>query len=118
MKRLLILLASFAVVAGTSCAAEPADPASSEVRLVDLGVPLDGVVDEDIWRAAPAGCEGRLDGRDLVEKVARAENAPGLAVVVDEDGDALCVDSLESIAIELMKLQGDPSPDPMYPKLL
>ena len=118
MKRLLIVLASLAVVAATSCAAEPADPGSSEVRLVDLGVPLDGMVDEAVWRAAPAGCEGRLDERDLVERVARAENGPGLGVVVDEDGDPLCVDSLESIAIELMKLQGDPSPDPMYPKLL
>lgn len=118
MKRLLILLASLAVVAVTSCAAEPADPASSEVRLVDLGLPLDGVVDEAVWRAAPAGCEGRLRTNDLVEKVARAENAPGLGVVVDQDGDPLCVDSLESIAIELMKLHGDPSPDPMYPKLL
>lgn len=118
MKRLLILVATLAVLLGASCVAEPADPASSEVRLVDLGVPIEGVVGEEVWRAAPSGCEGRIDDDDLVDKVARAENAPGLAVVMSEAGDPLCVDSLESIAAELMKLHGDPSPDPMYPKIL
>lgn len=121
MKRLLILVA--AVVAAASCAAEPADPgsvaaSSSTVQLMDLGFHLDGAVAENVWREAPAGCEGRIDEYDLVDRVARAENAPGLAVVVTHGGVPLCVDSLESIALELMKLQGDPSPDPMYPKVL
>lgn len=101
-----------------ACVAEPLEPTSAdEASLIEIELEIEGAIDEKIWRHAPAGCEGRLFD-DAVHRIARAEGAPDLAVVLDEDGDLVCVDTIESIAIELERLEGDPSPDPMYPQML
>ncbi len=112
-----ILGATVLLLGGLACTAEPVSPTSSGEELIELGLTVDGVVGEAVWRRAPAGCEGRLDAGE-VGRVAWAENAPGLGVVLDEEGDPLCVDTLESIAIEVEKLEGDPSPDPMHPTMV
>lgn len=117
MRGFCAVIVSALVLLG-ACIAEPYEPTSAdEASLLDIDLELDGAVDERIWRHAPAGCEGRLFD-DAVHRIARAEGAPDLAVVLDEDGDPVCVDTIESIAIELERLEGDPSPDPMYPKML
>lgn len=115
--RLILGVAVILAVSLTACAAEPVSSASSEGELLELGLPLEGEVAERVWRSAPSGCEGRLSAEDI-EHVAWAENAPGLGVVLDEEGEVLCVDTLESIAIEVEKVKGDPSPDPMHPAFI
>lgn len=71
----------------------------------------DLVINEMIWQDAPAGCEGRLSDSEV--EVAWAEGAPSLAVVVDLNELALCVDTWESIEIEIQKATVDrPSQDP------
>jgi hypothetical protein len=74
---------------------------------------IEGVVPEEIWRAAPIGCEGLLSDGSI--SFSRAENAPGLGVAVDASGAPVCVDSWQDIVAELEKFGGDPSPDPMDP---
>lgn len=112
------IVAGCALLAWAGCVGGPGEPTSSEDHgLLELDVPVEGVIDERVWRHVPVGCEGRID-EDDIRHIARAENAPELGVVLDDDGDPVCVDTLESIAIELERLQGDPSPDPMYPKML
>ena len=103
-----------------ACTADVREEPSSadDGLLLELTIPVDGIVDESVWRHAPKSCEGVLIDEREIHRIARAENAPGLAVVLDDDGDALCVDTIESIAIELERVSGDPSPDPMMPKML
>lgn len=115
--RLILGVAIFLTVSVAACVAEPVSSASSEGELLELGLPLEGEVAERVWRSAPSGCEGRLSAEDI-EHIAWAENAPGLGVVLDEHGDPLCVDTLESIAVEVEKVKGDPSPDPMRPAFI
>jgi hypothetical protein len=102
-----------------ACTADVREPASGEeATLIELTIPVEGFVDEAVWRHAPDGCEGRLLHESEIHRIARAENAPSLAVVIDDEGEVLCVDTIESIAIELERVSGDPSPDPMMPKML
>ena len=102
-----------------ACTADVREPASAEeYTLLELTIPVRGLVEEAVWRLAPDGCEGLIDDEGDIHRIARAENAPGLVVVIDDEGEALCVDTIESIAIELERVSGDPSPDPMMPKML
>jgi hypothetical protein len=71
------------------------------------------LVPESMWRMAHEGCEGLIDEEFFF--LARAENEPDLGVIVDGEGDVVCVDTWESIELELDKVMGDPSPDPMRP---
>lgn len=119
MRRFTQILSGLLVLFLVACVGEIGETTSAgDEPLFELELPVEGVVDESIWRAAPEGCEGRLYEDADARRIAHAENAPGLAVVLDEEGDPVCVDTLESIAIELERLEGDPSPDPMYPKML
>jgi len=112
---LFVALALAAAIPG--CAMETDDPvgSSSGLGLWDIGFEVDGIIKEQVWRMAPEGCEGRLEGEDI-ERVAYAEGAPDLGVVISVDGEPVCVDELDQIIEEMWELEGDPSPDPMYPK--
>lgn len=119
MTRLPHLLVYVIALGLAACTADVREPTSAgDGTLIELTVPVLGFVDEAVWRLAPNSCEGRLEGEADVHRIARAENAPGLVVVLDDEGEALCVDTIESIAIELERVSGDPSPDPMMPKML
>ncbi len=85
---------------------------SNQDALIEYILPQH-LVPQDIWQMAPASCEGVLSD-DMIE-ISPAENAPSLGVVLDEAGDAICVDTWAAIRIEIDRVKGDPSPDPMRP---
>ena len=51
------------------------------------------------WEAAPAGCEGRLATPGLTFRVASAQD--GLIAAVDDQGNIVCVDTVEAVQSEL-----------------
>lgn len=55
-------------------------------------------VDSTDWMAAPAGCEGRIDGDT---EFALASAPSGLIAAVDAMGRVICVDTVESVQQEL-----------------
>ena len=98
------------VVAGC---VQPADDPTISLTLMDLGYPVpEHTVSEGIWRELPATCDGFAEHGDL--ETAYAENAPSLGVLMLE-GEPVCVDTWDGIQIELERVLGDPSPDPMHP---
>lgn len=107
-------LAAFALTTFEGCVSEDGAGVGQEQGLsLDYVVPS-FLVPEEIWmQDALAGCEGRLHDDDIA--VAWAEGAPSLGVVLDENGRAICVDTWQAIQIELDRVKGDPSPDPMRP---
>ncbi len=93
--------------------AQPADDPTIELTLNELGFPVpEHTIDEGIWRELPASCDGFADHADL--ETAYAENAPSLGVLM-LGGEPVCVDTWAGIQIELERVLGDPSPDPMHP---
>jgi hypothetical protein len=93
-----ILLCTLAAIAG--CAASPDDLGGGTSGLIEISpntAPL-GWVHSEEWRSAPAGCEGKL-GQDIEFEVASADD--GLVAAVADDGDIVCVDSVESVQEEL-----------------
>ncbi|MGE0790960.1 MAG: hypothetical protein AB7S26_35140, partial [Sandaracinaceae bacterium] len=76
----------------------------------------EAVVPRSVWEDAPAGCEGI----DLaLVSLARVEDEPLLAALVNGDGSVACVDSLSTLLLELraerIELSEDPSPQPSDP---
>lgn len=95
------------------CLASHEDVTGVTSAALDYGIEPVGTVPEYIWREVAQSCDGLLSGVDDME-FARAENAPGLGVALDEDGEPVCVDSWAAIHAELEDIvKGDPSPDPM-----
>lgn len=113
MKRHLTTSALLIGLFGLSaCGGEP-DPASSyHGALIEYVIP-EHLVPEDIWQMVPPSCEGLLTD-DMIH-ISPAENAPSLGVVLDASGEAICVDTWAAIRIEIDRVKGDPSPDPMRP---
>jgi hypothetical protein len=113
MSRIIGRPLAFVLAFAAASACSPTQP-SGESDALSVAEPA-FLVPETLWRMAPAGCEGLID-EDLFF-IARAQNEPDpdLGVVVDGDGVVVCVDTWESIRIELDRLKGDPSPDPMRP---
>ena len=112
MKRILGTFAVLGLLAGLGGGCTSSEPAGSEGDALLVEEPV-FLVPEWMWRMAPEGCEGRVD-EDLFF-VARAQNEPDLGVVLDGEGVPVCVDTWDSIRIELDRVKGDPSPDPMRP---
>lgn len=97
---------------GFACGGEP-DPADGSYgALLEYVVP-ERLVPEAVWQMAPPSCDGVL--MDDMIHISQAENAPALGVVLNELGEAICVDTWSAIRIELDRVKGDPSPDPMHP---
>jgi hypothetical protein len=111
MRRVIIGL-SLLLLGSIACGGEPDDAGGGYGALLEYVVP-EHLIPESVWQTAPPGCDGRLRG-DVIH-ISRAENAPLLGVVIDEDGNPICVDSWDAIQIELSRVMGDPSPDPMRP---
>jgi len=94
------------------------EPGASEAALRDFGLVVPGAtIEERVWQTAPLGCDGLLDDdADVLDELGydlmHAEGAPDLGVVMDGNMP-VCVDTWEAIHIELEKVLGDPSPDPM-----
>ena len=94
---------------------QPADDPNIAITLSTQGFPIpDQTVSEGIWRDLPASCDGIAARGDL--ETAFAENAPALGVLMYE-GEPVCVDTWDGIRIELERVLGDPSPDPMHPRI-
>jgi hypothetical protein len=114
MKRLSGFISFVALLGAlTGCVGGP-DTGQEQGLLIDEVLP-GYLVPASIWmQDSLAGCEGRLsDDEDVA--VAWAEGEPSLGVVLDENGQAICVDTWEDIQLELDRVKGDPSPDPMRP---
>lgn len=110
MMRWLRLAFMVSIVA--ACAQQVDDPAISPA-LLQSGFPIpEHTVSERIWRDLPATCDGFAEHGEL--ETAYAENAPALGVLMYE-GEPVCVDTWRGIQIELERVLGDPSPDPMHP---
>ncbi len=105
-------LLSAGVLAGLVVACAEPEPASHQDALIEYILP-EHRVPEDVWQMAPPSCEGLLSD-DMVH-ISPAENAPSLGVVLDDDGEAICVDTWAAIRLEIDRVKGDPSPDPMHP---
>ena len=89
-------------------------PSIEHAFLLDLDPA--GEVAARVWMDAPQSCEGQLEAVETWT-LHYAEGAPSLGVIIDENGDAVCVDNWSSIREELERAMGDPSPDPMLPVL-
>ena len=111
MKKVWLLVATMLLA---SCAGEESREEALILGMASFDVPRPELtIPEGIWRDLPAGCEGVLgDGEEVT--VAYAENAPTLGVLLYE-GEPLCVDTWGILHIELERVLGDPSPDPMRP---
>ncbi|MBW2461232.1 MAG: hypothetical protein JRH11_06270 [Deltaproteobacteria bacterium] len=108
----LIVGLSLALFAGAACGGEP-DPSGADYgALLEYLIP-DRFIPEEVWQTAPASCGGILS--DDMIRIGHAAGAPALGVVLDEVGRAICVDTWDAIHIELSRIKGDPSPDPMMP---
>lgn len=85
-------------IGGTALAGCGVDPtaggASSDLLLMDS---LE-TIEESNWTDAPAGCEGHLEG-DVIFAIASVDE--GLVAAVGEDGEIICVDTVEAIEAEL-----------------
>ena len=107
---LLVVAASLVVVVACT---QPVDDPAISLTLMDRGFPIpEQTVSEGIWRDLPATCDGIAEEGNL--ETAFAENAPALGVLMLE-GEPVCVDTWNGIRIELERVLGDPSPDPMHP---
>jgi hypothetical protein len=104
-KTTLVMLAAAILVA---CSGGPTDdPRSHSVGLVD-SPPLPTLVLEDFQNAAE-GCEGRLDG---TEEFGITQTD---ALVVARHGtDAVCIDTLEAVSLELEALGAGYAADELY----
>jgi hypothetical protein len=116
MKAQLILAALLALLLGfgIACGGEPDPSEGSYSALLEYVVP-ERLVPESVWQMAPPSCEGVL--MDDMIQISQAEGAPTLGVVFDAEGEPLCVDTWSAIRLELTRVMGDPSPDPMRPLL-
>lgn len=103
---------SMALTLVIGCGGEPDPSGSTYGPLLEYVIP-DHLVPAEVWQTAPPSCGGVL--ADDVISIGHAEGAPALGVVLDEAGRAICVDTWAAIRIELSRVQGDPSPDPMMP---
>ena len=75
-----------------------------EIRAVDTApVPV------DLWQAAPAGCQGRLDSTLTFRFTSGAD---GLVAAVSPDGRVVCVDTLDSVRVEIESTEGTPEETP------
>jgi len=110
MSALVALLLGF----GIACGGDPDEAEGGYSALIEYVIP-EHLVPESVWQMAPPSCDGVL--MDDMIHISQAENAPSLGVVLDSDGEALCVDTWDAISIELDRVKGDPSPDPMRPML-
>jgi len=109
----LILGSSLALFGGSAaCGGEPDPSGANYGALLEYVVP-ERFISEAIWQMAPASCGGVLS--DDMIRIGHAAGAPALGVVLDEAGRAICVDTWDAIHIELNRIKGDPSPDPMLP---
>lgn len=95
----------FVAVAMVGCGAEPsAGGTSSELLMAESLGTLDGAT----WASAAAGCEGHLGG-DVIFAIASAD--AGLVAAVDEDGEVVCVDTVEAVEEELQETGRDEEAD-------
>jgi hypothetical protein len=115
IKGLLLLLPLSLAVGGIACGGEPDDASGGYGALIEYVIP-ERLIPESVWQMAPPSCDGIL--RDDMIHISHAENAPSLGVVIDEDGEPICVDTWDAIHIELSRVKGDPSPDPMRPIMI
>jgi hypothetical protein len=111
MTRQLTLLTFLACLLA-ACVGAPDETGHNHDALIEYILP-EHLVPEDIWQMAPPSCDGLLSD-DMIQ-ISPAENAPSLGVVLDEEGEAICVDTWAAIRIEIDRVKGDPSPDPMRP---
>lgn len=85
-------------IGGTTTVGCGVDPhvggSSSDLLLMDSLETIEG----STWTDAPAGCEGYLEG-DVVFAIASVDE--GLVAAVGEDGEIICVDTLDAIEAEL-----------------
>jgi hypothetical protein len=114
--RLMQCLATLCL-AGTlvACAAETGTETEAETGFLLYSVETISL-EADVWMQLPEGCDGLISGSEI--RLASAEGAPALGVVLDSGGDPVCVDTWDAIAVELEEVYGDPSPDPMLPRVL
>ena len=81
-------------IGGTALVGCGVDPTvggtSSDLLLMDSLETIEGTH----WTDAPAGCEGHLEG-DVVFAIASVDE--GLVAAVDENGEIICVDTVEAI---------------------
>jgi hypothetical protein len=93
MRRFLQLTPTLLVLAAACApATDPVDGASSALA----GAPALPIASASTWLAATPGCEGRLDGDERFEMT-----TPDGLVVVLRGTTAICLDSLESVELEL-----------------
>ncbi len=104
-KTTLVMLAAALLAA---CSGGPTDdPRSHGASLIDAP-PLPTLVAED-FQDAPAGCEGRLDG---TEEFGITQTD---ALVVARHGEeAVCIDTLEAVSLELEALGANFAADELY----
>lgn len=96
MKTILTILFLCVAAALTGCYGATDPTGGSSYALVET-TPLPSVP-RSIWTVAPAGCEGRLDAANAFGV---ADGEPGLIAVLGADGSVVCVDTLESVDVDL-----------------
>src|SRR5690606_22517396 len=99
-----ILIAMGALLGG--CFGSPMDLGVGMTDLVEAesaSEPLAKLGNGEDWQSAPAGCEGRLPQSTSVRfRVASLED--GLVAAVDDEGEIVCVDTVEAVTIELEEM--------------
>ncbi|MEM9193400.1 MAG: hypothetical protein AAGF12_29770 [Myxococcota bacterium] len=104
------------VLAGCSAEVEAPEAEGAPAYLIEFTLQEELVfVEQSVWQAAPLTCED-LQLRGGALQLGWAEGAPDLRVLLDGAGNALCVDTIESVELTLEKVFADPSPDPMLPQ--
>ena len=100
----------------TGCVGSESAGATSGLVEVDSdALPLESVDADEAWRSAPAGCEDRLDV-GVSFKVASARDE--LVAAVNRAGEIVCVDSLDSVQVELEEEGRDEEADELVERFL
>ena len=98
-------LACAAALVAVGCAGGDTETVTA-ASFVSDAAPLP-TIEREIWQAAVAGCEGRID--EIVE-FGIAEEAPELVVAIDRNGIGeriVCVDSYSAVESELQEMGSD-----------
>jgi len=102
----IVVMAAIAALMG--CSGGPTDdPRSHSVGLVD-SPPLPTLVEQD-WQGAAEGCEGRLDGSESF-----GITQIDALVVAHRGDDAVCIDTLDAVSVELEALGAEYAADELY----
>lgn len=98
----LVALAALAALSGCTADADAGSAIGDLIR-DDGGLPLlEETASTDAWWLAPPGCEGLIDGDGVAIAIASLEH--GLVAAVDSRGDIVCVDTVEAVGEELDQL--------------